>query len=403
MISLEATLDPENARFRDEVRHFLATEFTPELRAESRRQTGLFAHADLGRRWHRILHEKGWIAPTWPKRFGGAELSITQQYILSEECGLAGTPVLPGMGLQMCGPVLMKYGTPAQQEHFLPRILSGEHYWCQGYSEPQAGSDLASLRCRAERSGDMYVVNGQKIWTTHAHFANWIFLLVRTSTEGRPQAGITFLVAPMDTPGITVRPILSMSGEHEVNEVFFDDVHIPVENCIGGENQGWTVAKFLLLNERSGSSGATVLKAAYARLLDIVSTSDNHFADILADPQFRHSLADVEIDILAIEAMERETMAAMARGEAILDDFMASVQKLRVTETLQRITEMEVEAIGRFALIDQAGAIFGEVPNGSPSQALRPVAQFLNMRACTIFGGSSEVQRNILARVALGL
>lgn len=403
MISLDATLNPDDARFRKEVRAFLDAEFTPQLRAESRRQTGLFAHADLGRRWHKILYGRGWIAPTWPKRFGGAEFTMAQQYIFSEECGAVGTPILPGMGLQMCGPVLMKYGTPAQQDYFLPRILSGEHYWCQGYSEPQAGSDLASLRCRAERRDDTYVVNGQKIWTTHAHFADWIFLLVRTSSEGRPQAGITFLLAPMDTPGISVRPIRSMSGEHEVNEVFFDDVHIPAENCIGGENQGWAVAKFLLLNERSGSSGATVLKAAYGRLLEAARARDNHLSDILATARFRHSLADIEIDILAIEAMERATMAAMARGEAELDDFMASVQKLRVTETLQRITELEVETIGRFAMIDQGAVLFDGLDNGAPPRTLRPVAQFLNMRACTIFGGSSEVQRNILARVALGL
>ncbi|MDB5714400.1 MAG: acyl-CoA dehydrogenase family protein [Sphingomonadales bacterium] len=405
MIDLEMDLTPEDEQFRQEVRTFLEESFTPDLREEARRQTGVFAHGDLAQRWHHILYERGWIAPTWPREFGGAGFSHTQQYLFSVECAEAGTPTLPLFGLQMCGPVIMRYGTPEQREFFLPRILSGEHYWCQGYSEPQAGSDLAAVRCRAIPDGEHYVVNGQKIWTTHAHFANWIFMLVRTGTEGAPQAGISFILVPMDTPGITVRPILSMSGEHEVNEVFFDDVRVPLANLVGEENKGWSVAKFLLLNERGGSSAVAPLKSAMSRLSNMLEPGSGRFTEALRSSSFRRSLAELEIDMLAIEVTERIGVAAVASGAANLDDAMASIQKLRVTETLQKITELTVEAIGPCALADQSHALFGDGGEGviGPDAALTPVAQYLNMRACTIFGGSSEIQRNILARVALGL
>lgn len=400
MINLEMSLSPEDAAFRDEVRTFLDEKFTPELQAEASRQTGVFADGDLVRRWQRVLFERGWIAPTWPKKFGGAEMPPMQQYILSVAFAEAGTPVLPGFGLQMCGPVLMRYGTPEQQDYHLPRILSGEHYWCQGYSEPQAGSDLAALKCRAVRDGDDYVVDGQKIWTTHAHFADWIFLLVRTSSEGAPQAGISFLLVDLRTPGITVRPIISISGEHEVNEVFFDGVRVPVSNLVGEQDRGWSVAKFLLLNERGGGSAAAPLKSALARLRAILSS----FKPARGSDFYRR-LSEVEIDVVGIEMTERATVAALARGDAKLDDSMASVQKLAVTETLQKISELAVEAIGPYAAIDQGEALFGPAPAApiGAEAALTPVAQYLNMRACTIFGGSSEIQRNILARVALGL
>lgn len=405
MIDLDMALEPEDAVFREEVRAFLAEKFTLELRREAERQTGVFANGDLSRRWHRILFERGWAAPNWPKRFGGAAFTATQQYIFAVECAAAGTPALPGMSITMCGPVIMRFGTPEQQDFFLPRILSGEHYWCQGYSEPQSGSDLASLRCRADRVGDEYVINGQKIWTTHAQYANWIFMLVRTQHEGAPQAGISFIVLPMDTPGVTVRPILSMSGEHEVNEVFFDDVHVPVTNLIGEENKGWSVAKFLLLNERGGGSAATYLKSHLTQLHRVLASDEGGFSRALNRPAFRRKLTEVEIDILAIECAERAAIQALSRGEAELDDVMASIQKLKTSETLQRISELSVEAIGQYAMVDQGPVLFGEpaARTVGPVRALTPVATYLNLRAFTIFGGSSEVQRNILARTALGL
>ena len=405
MISLDLELSPADTAFREEVRTFLAEKFTPDLRAESERQTGVFANGDLAKRWHRILFERGWAAPNWPTKFGGAGFSPTQQYIFAVESAAAGTPALPGMAITMCGPVIMRYGTPAQQEYFLPRMLSGEHYWCQGYSEPQSGSDLASLRCRADRDGDDYVVNGQKIWTTHAQHANWIFMLVRTQHDGPPQAGISFVVLPMSTPGITVRPILSMSGEHEVNEVFFDDVRVPVGNLIGEENKGWAVAKFLLLNERGGISAATYLKSCLARLHSVLAPQASGFSNVMSHPAFRRKLVEIEIDILAIECAERAMIQDLARGEGSIDATLASIQKLRTSETLQKISELGVEAIGAYAIVDQGPALFGNDCGAviGPDQVLTPVATYLNMRAFTIFGGSSEVQRNILARTALGL
>jgi alkylation response protein AidB-like acyl-CoA dehydrogenase len=405
VISLDMAWNTEELAFREEVRAFLADKFTPALRSEAERQTGIFANGDLARRWHRILFERGWVAPNWPKKFGGAQFSAAQQYIFSVECAAVGAPALPGMSLTMCGPVIMRYGTPEQQAFFLPRILSGEHYWCQGYSEPQSGSDLASLRCRAERVGDHYLINGQKLWTTHAHYANWIFMLVRTGQEGPPQAGISFIVLPMDSPGVTVRPILSMSGEHEVNEVFFDNVQVPAANLIGEENKGWSVAKFLLVNERGGGSAATYLKSNLRQLRRVLASTDGGFRDALKRPGFRRRLAEVEIDILAIECAECAAIQALSRGEAALDDTTASIQKLKTSETLQKISELAIEAIGQYAMVDQRPALFGEPPASTvgPDRALTPVATYLNMRAFTIFGGSSEVQRNILARTALRL
>ncbi|MEQ9566413.1 MAG: acyl-CoA dehydrogenase family protein, partial [Pseudomonadales bacterium] len=242
--------------FRQEVREFLREKFTPDLREATRRQTGLFAEGELARQWQQILYEKGWIAPSWPKEYGGTGWTPTQRYLYDQECGSAGTPYLPAMGLRMCGTVIMHFGTQEQKEYFLPRILNGQHYWCQGYSEPSAGSDLAGLKTRATQDGDDYIINGTKIWTTHAHYANWIFLLARTGSSERPQDSISFFVTPLDAPGISITPIISMSGEHEVNQVFFDDVRIPGKYRIGAENEGWSIAKYLLKFERGGAAAA---------------------------------------------------------------------------------------------------------------------------------------------------
>lgn len=405
MINLELTLSPEDAAFREEVRAFLATKFTPDLREEADRQTGIFAHGDLAKRWHKILYEQGWVAPQWPKEYGGAGFTPTQEYIFAVECATEGTPTLPSTGITMCGPVIMKFGTQEQKDFFLPRMLSGEHYWCQGYSEPQSGSDLASLRCRADRDGDDYVINGQKLWTTHAHHANWIFALVRTRQDGPKQAGISFVLLPMNTPGVTVRPVLSMSGEHEVNEVFFDDARVPIANRIGEENQGWTVAKYLLVHERGGGSAATYLKSRFNDLLKVIRSMKDSSDDPMVRATFRRRLAELEIDILCIESAEHEAIAAMSRGDAVLDDTMASISKLKMSETIQRMAEIGVEAIGQYGMIDQREALYGDeqVRGIGPASALTPVARYLNSRPFTIFGGSSEVQRNILARLALGL
>lgn len=402
-MDLESSDDDE--AFRDEVRAFLETKFTPELRALTARQAGVFADGDLARRWHRILFERGWIAPAWPTEYGGPGWTPRQGAIFQEECARAGTPRLPAMGLSLCAPVIMRYGTEAQKAYFLPRMLSGEHYWCQGYSEPQSGSDLASLQTRAVRDGDDYVVDGSKIWTTHAQFANWIFLLVRTSTEGKPQAGISFLVSPMDAPGISVRPILSMSGEHEVNQVFFDNVRVPVANRMGAENEGWTVAKYLLEFERGGGSSGVPLAVALERLVDIAQSQPaDTAATLYEDPIFRRDLARLEIEVMALSWTERRLSRPRPDGESI-GNAAASLKKLCASELGQKIEDLSMRALGLYALPDQRGALgtgANEAPIG-PDYAVTPTARFLNGRASTIFGGSSEVQRNILARVALGL
>jgi len=392
-------LDKDLTAFQAEVRAFLAEALTPELRTLTARQAGVFAEGELCRRWHRILYEKGWVAPSWPAEHGGPGWSPMQRFIFADECVKAGAPVLPAMGLQMCGPVLMRYGTDEQKAQFLPRMLSGEHYWCQGYSEPQSGSDLASLQIRAVRDGDDYRVSGSKLWTTHAHYANWMFLLVRTATEGKPQAGITFLLTPMDAPGITVQPIISISGEHEVNQVFFDDVRIPVANRVGEENQGWTVAKALLEFERGGGAAASGLRAQL-RMARKIAEAEGWWGD---DPAFRRKWAELDVELQSLDVAERQTAAALMAGRRVGDE-IASRLKLTVSTLLQRITELTMGALGPYAAADQRAAlgIGANEPPVGPDYALTPTAKFLNSRAATIYGGSYEIQHNILARIILG-
>jgi alkylation response protein AidB-like acyl-CoA dehydrogenase len=401
---MDIALSPSDRAFQEDVRRFLDERFTPDLRAASARQAGVFAEGELNRRWHRILYEKGWVAPAWPRAYGGAEFTPVQRYIFECECAEAGAPTLPAMGLQMCGPMLMGYGTEAQKAFHLSRILSGENYWCQGYSEPQAGSDLAGLQCRAVRDGDHYVVDGTKLWTTHAHFANWIFLLVRTSTDGKPQAGITFLLVPMDTPGISVTPIITISGEHEVNQTFFDGVRVPVANRVGEENQGWTVAKYLLEFERGGVFSPRVrgLMTRVKQMAAVEQADDGR--TLLDDPAFRRRVAEIEIELTAVEYTERRVISQLSAGGAS-GDSSASMLKLKGTETMQKATELAVEALAHYAAPDQRPAlgIGANQPPVGPEHAATPMARYLNTRASTIYGGSSEVQRNILARATLGL
>jgi alkylation response protein AidB-like acyl-CoA dehydrogenase len=401
---MDIALSHGDLRFRDEVRAFLEEKFTPELRAAARRQAGVFAEADLNRRWHKILYDRGWIAPSWPKEYGGTGWTVVQKYIYDNECAEVGTPTIPAMGLQMCGPVLMRFGTPEQKQFYLPKLLSGEHYWCQGYSEPGSGSDLASLQCRAFRDGDHYIINGSKIWTTHAHFANWMFMLVRTNPDAKPQAGITFLVLPMSTPGITVKPIITMSGEHEVNQVFFDDVKVPVRNRIGDENAGWTVAKYLLEFER-GSTFASRIRGLLRQVKAIAQAECAGDGRRLADDEaFARKICEVEILVDAVDFTERRVISQISAG-GNAGDSTASMLKLKGTETMQMATELAIEALAYYIFPDQRHALgMGSnlAPIG-PDYATSVAARYLNTRASTIYGGSSEVQRNILARVALGL
>jgi len=356
----------------------------------------VFAEPALARRWLAILYRQGWAAPGWPVEYGGTGWPPLWRHIWEHECAEAGTPVLPGMGLQMCGPVLMKYGTEAQKEYFLPRIVSGEDYWCQGYSEPQAGSDLAALQCRAELVEGTYVINGSKIWTTHAHAANWIFLLVRTSNSGRPQQGITFLLCPMDSVGVTVRPIASMSGDHEINQVFLDGVRVPDGNRVGDENQGWEIAKYLLTFERSGGAKSARVKTILRRARSLASRAIRRGLPVIEDSDFRRRLAQAEMAQAVLEATEWKLLMSRQAGSPV-QDVTASILKLRGSELIQEAAGVAMEAAGERGIGAHSHSAQGELVDWD-HEVSWPAARYLNARADTIFGGSSEIQRDILAR-----
>jgi len=394
-------LSPEDEDFREEVRAFLEKAFTPELRAQAAQQVGVFAEAGLALRWQKILYEKGWVAPSWPREYGGTGWTPVQRYIFDTECALLGTPFLPAMGLQMCGPVLLRYGTEAQKQFFLPRMLTGEHYWCQGYSEPGAGSDLASLQCRAVREGDHYVVNGTKIWTTHAHFANRMFCLVRTAQTGKNQEGITFILIDMKTPGLTVTPIITIAGDHEVNQCFFDNVRVPVENRVGEEGQGWTIAKYLLEFERGGAYAAA-LQAKLKSVRDAAEIERMDGARLADDADFARKLAETEIDLMGLMVTEHRVMSQLASGQN--PGPASSLLKARGTETSQRLSELSIEALAFYiAPFEPAARMQGaNVEPITPMHGLVFMPQYLNSRAATIYGGSSEVQRNIMSKLILG-
>lgn len=387
--------------FRDETRGFLDTHLTADMREAAARGAGVWADHELALRWQKILHAHGKVAPSWPVEHGGAGWSLVQRYIWEAECALAGAPRIPAMGLRMCGPVLMKYGTPEQKERFLPRILSGEDIWCQGYSEPQAGSDLAALQCRAERDGDDYIVNGTKIWTTYAQFANWIFCLVRTDGSGKPQQGISFLLIPMESEGLSWTPIITLAGDHEVNQVFFDNVRVPAEYLVGEENDGWSVAKYLLEHERGGSFAAG-MKRKLAVLRRIAREEEVAGGRLIDDPDFARRLADAEIAVSGIDITEQRIISRLSAGEAGGAD--PSFLKLRGTEMTQVLDELALEAIGHFAAADYLPAREGRSNwHPGPDHAVPLAGMYLNNRAATIYGGSSEVQRNIMSKVLFGL
>ncbi|MDO9222672.1 MAG: acyl-CoA dehydrogenase family protein [Caulobacter sp.] len=396
-------LSPSELAFRDEVRAFLEASLPADLRQAGRMLTSVFSHPKHSLPWQKILHARGWVAPAWPVEYGGPGWDEMQRYIFSSECARIGTPSLSPMGLRMVGPCIQKFGTPEQKAFFLPRILAGEDYWCQGYSEPGSGSDLASLQMRAEVDGDHYVLNGSKIWTTQAHFANRMFCLVRTRFEGKPQQGITFLLLEMDTPGIEVKPIITLAGEHEVTQVFFDNVRVPMSGRLGEENDGWTVAKYLLEFERGGGSGAG-LKMTLERLraMAAVEPGDDGQA-LLDDRDFRSRLAAAEVAVEAIEMTEHRVMSALSAGKN--PGPASSMLKTQGTEAMQRLDELAVEITGHYAAPYQPAAReagSNEPPIG-PAHSLIAVARYLNNRASSIYGGSNEIQRGIMARLILGL
>jgi alkylation response protein AidB-like acyl-CoA dehydrogenase len=395
---MDLNYSKEELAFRDEVRGWLNANLPQDLREKVAR------YEELGRedllRWHGILAKKGWVAPAWPKEWGGTGWNVVQRYIFEEECGFAGTPPLIPFGLSMCGPVLLRFGTDAQKKRFLPRIYNGDDFWCQGYSEPGSGSDLASLKTKALREGDHYVVNGQKIWTTLGHFADWIFCLVRTdSNMAKKQEGISFLLIDMKTPGITVRPLILMDGGHEVNEVFFDDVKVPVENLVYEEGKGWTVAKYLLGHERMNTGRIGGSKRELAKLKEFAAQQPGDDGrPLLEDVRFRDRVSRVEVELMALEITNLRFLDQMRRsGQPPGAD--VSMLKIKGTEIQQALTELMMQAVGPLAqpvAPANGGADFDEFLGG-----LAP--RYCNYRKTTIYAGSNEIQRNIISKMTLGL
>ena len=399
---MDLSFSAEELAFRDEVRAFLLSRLPEEI--STRVKLGFPARAEDYRRWQKILHEQGWGGPTWPKKFGGTGWPSVQQHIFEEECALAGAPGILPFGPRMVGPVIMAFGTLEQQQRFLPRILSGEDWWCQGYSEPGSGSDLASLKTRAERQGEYYVVNGQKTWNTLGQYANWIFCLVRTDPNApKQQQGISFLVIDMKTPGITVRPIITLDGAHEVNEVWFENVKVPVENRIGEENKGWTYAKFLLGHERTSIAGVGNSKRELRRLKQIARQELKNGRALIEDPLFASRLAQIEIDLMALEITHLRAISAESEQRAPGPE--ASVLKIKATEIQQALSELLMQSVGAYALpLMRRSSEEGDLHTVTgPNYATPLAASYLNLRKASIYGGSNEIQRNIIAQLILGL
>jgi alkylation response protein AidB-like acyl-CoA dehydrogenase len=397
---MDLTFSPEEEAFRAEVRAFIADAKTKLPKTDIGAPEAATRTKEDYLAWHKLLYSQGWVAPIWPKQYGGTGWNVTQRYIFNQEAANAETPTTLPFGLSMVGPVIFTYGNDAQKQKFLPRILSGEDWWCQGYSEPGAGSDLANLRTKAVLEGDHYVVNGQKTWTTLAQFADWIFCLVRTDANVKPQEGITFLLIDMKSPGITVKPIIVLDGAREVNDVFFDNVKVPVENRVGEENKGWTYAKFLLVNERSGIAGTARSKKAVARLKEIAAAELVDGKKLIETDDFSRKVAELEVELAALEFTELRTLAQESKGQMAGPE--SSILKIRGTEIQQRITELTEEAVGYYAFPNERGLGSNEYPVG-PDYAVGAAGRYFNMRKASIYGGSNEIQRNIIAKAVLGL
>jgi alkylation response protein AidB-like acyl-CoA dehydrogenase len=397
---MDLNFSAEEIAFRDEVRAFIEANYPKHLKGRVLRE-------DLSKEdflaWHKILGKKGWSAPAWPKEYGGTGWTATQRYIWLEENARAETiPPLP-FGVSMVGPVIYTFGTPEQKKRFLPGILAGDVWWAQGYSEPGAGSDLASLKTRAVREGDHYIVNGQKTWTTLGQYADWGFFLVRTDPSAKPQEGISFLLIDMKSPGVSVRPIKLLDGGYEVNDVFLDNVKVPVDQRIYEENKGWTCAKFLLAHERAGIAGVARSKRNVERLKSIAkSESGDDGKPLIEGEEFQRKLAQLEIDLSALEMTELRVLARESAGKGPGPE--SSLLKIKGTEIQQRLTELTLEAVGNYAQpytreLAEGGNEFAVGPDYS--RAAAPV--YFNWRKASIYGGSNEIQRNIIAKMVLGL
>jgi hypothetical protein len=386
---------PEEQAFRAEIRQWVAEHLPEDIRHKVLHALRL-TREDM-QRWAKILGKKGWLGWGWPKAFGGPGWNAVQKHLFEEECALAGAPRVLPFGPVMVAPVIMTFGTPEQQQRFLPGIASGEVWWSQGYSEPGSGSDLASLKTRAERRGNRFIVNGQKTWTTLGQYGEWIFCLVRTSTEGKPQTGISFLLIDMKSPGVTVKPIVLLDGEPEVNEVWFDNVEVPAENLIGEENKGWTYAKHLLAHERTNIADVNRAKRELERLKRIAKAEG-----VYEDARFRDQIALLEVDIVALEMLVLRVLSAEKSGKQSLD--IAGLLKIRGSEIQQRYTELMMLAAGPFALpfVREAMDAGWQGDHVGAAHLAPLAATYFNYRKTTIYGGSNEVQRNIVAQTVLG-
>ena len=398
---MDLQFSPEEEAFRAEVRAFLKESLPKELAAKVKAGQRLTRQDQEN--WHAILNKKGWLAYHWPKEHGGTGWSAIQKFIFDDECAIAGGPRLVPFGLSMLGPVLIKYGNDAQKSHWLPRILNGDDWWCQGYSEPGAGSDLASLKTTAVRNGDHYIVNGQKTWTTQGQHANMMFCLVRTNKEVKSQQGISFVLIDMNQPGVEVRPIRTLDGDKEVNEVFLTDVKVPLENLVGEENKGWTYAKYLLTYERTGIAGVGFSMAGLEKLKIIAQRVQRNGKPLIEDPQFATRMAKIEIDLENMKTTNLRVIAAVAGGG--VPGAESSMLKIRGTVIRQELLSLIRRAMGPYAIpfIEEAQfAEYADAPVGEPEAATAAAAYF-NYRKLSIFGGSNEIQRNIISKMILGL
>jgi hypothetical protein len=392
---MHTRLSDKDLAFQQEARHFLAENWDAEL-ASTCSNWKTMKEGML--EWQKRLHKRGWMAPHWPVEHGGTDWTVTQSFVYNSERAAAGAPEAIAFGVTMVASVIIAYGNDEQKEKFLPRILESKDWWCQGYSEPGAGSDLASLKMRADREGDEYVLNGSKIWTTYAQYADWIFCLVRTDSSGRKQEGITFLLIDMKSPGVTVRPINTIDGFHHLNEVFFDNVRVPVQNRIGEEGKGWTYAKSLLVQERLSIAEVTDSKRGLAQLREQARREVNGGLCLLEDPLFAKRLTDIEIDLMALEFTELRALASIAEGKEPGPE--SSLLKLQGTEIQQAIQELRMDVVAYYS-----GALQGDLTAAQLGHEYADAAQkhYFRGRASSIYGGSNEVQKNITAKYVLGL
>lgn len=400
---MNVNFSEDELAFRDEVRAFLREKYPADLREKQER--GIALEKDDIVRWQKILYSQGWAAVNWPVEYGGTGWSPVQKHIFANEMAAANAPDMTPFGVKMVAPVIYTFGNDEQKAQFLPDILQSNVWWCQGYSEPGAGSDLASLKMRADRHGNHYVVNGTKTWTTLGHFADWIFCLVRTRSDvARRQEGISFLLIDMSTPGVTVKPIITLEGEREVNEVHFENVEVPVENLIGEEGKGWTYGKVLLQHERTNIAGVARSKYRMRRLREKAARRIHDAVPLLEDRNFARKLASVEIELKALEYTELRTLAAVAVGKAPGPE--SSILKIKGTELQQAIDALFVEAAGYYALpyvpqqYDADVPLSEQIGSGTETQTS---LRYFNNRKASIYGGSNEIQKNIISKHVLGL